>query len=59
MPHDQRHKFAPGPELTADEVRKFGDRTAAERDEQNVKSLDQIRKSFALLKRVDAIMERR
>jgi hypothetical protein len=58
MPHDPRELPAP-PELNADEVRELGDRAAAELAEQKDRSHDEIRKTYALLKRVDEIMARR
>jgi hypothetical protein len=58
MPHDPRELPAP-PDLTANEVRDLGDRAAAELAEQKDKSRDEIRKTYALLKRVDEIMARR
>jgi hypothetical protein len=47
------------PELTADEVRDLGDRAAAETAEEKTRAYDEIRKSHALLKRVDEILARR
>jgi hypothetical protein len=58
MPHDPRELPAP-PDLTADEVRDLGDRAAVELAEQKDRSHDEIRKTYALLKRVDEIMARR
>jgi hypothetical protein len=58
MPHDPRELPAP-PDLTANEVRDLGDRAAAELAEQKDRSHDEIRKTYALLKRVDEIMARR
>jgi hypothetical protein len=47
------------PELTADEVRDLGDRAAAETEEDKTRAHDEIRKSHALLKRIDEILARR
>jgi hypothetical protein len=59
MSIDPRPELAEAPELTADEVRDRGDRAAAELAEQKERAHDEIRKTYALLKRVDEILARR
>jgi hypothetical protein len=60
MARNHHHsELARAPELTIDEVRELGNRPAAETDEDRTKTYDEIRKSYALLKRVDQILGRR
>lgn len=55
MARDHHHELPRAPKLTVDEVRDIGDRAAAETDEARASSYDEIRKSYALLKRADQI----
>jgi hypothetical protein len=59
MSIDPRLGLAEAPELTADEVRDRGNRAAAELAEQKERAHDEIRKTYALLRRVDEILARR
>jgi hypothetical protein len=56
---DPRPELAEAPELTVDEVRDRGDRAAAELAEHKDRAHDEIRKTYALLKRVDQILATR
>jgi hypothetical protein len=58
MARNQHSELGRAPELTADEVRELGNRAAAETDEDRIKTYDEIRKSYALLKRVHEILGR-
>lgn len=53
MQNDPRPELPTAPELTADEVPDCSDRAAAELAEQKHRAHDEIRKTYALLKRVD------
>jgi hypothetical protein len=60
MPNDPRHELHTLPaELTVDQVRELGDRTAAETAEERAKSFDRVRQAHAVLKRADEILAKR
>jgi hypothetical protein len=59
MPNDPRLELPAAPELTADEVRDLARRAAMELAIDKDTAHDQIRSSYALLKRVDEILTRR
>ena len=60
MPNDPKPELHHiPPELSADQVRDIGDRTAAETAQEKDKARNEMRKTFALLKRVDEILGRR
>jgi hypothetical protein len=60
MPNDPGHELHHiPPELSADQVRDIGDRTAAETEEEKAKSFDRMRQTYAVLKRADEILAKR